>query len=504
MAASLLSLLCSSFSLDTARNARVLTGIPPSPSGCIPFSSGRSTNRPSRILATSSWNGVAGGIDREAAARDLLEWMASKGVAEPGGVEVRRGELGLGLFAKRSVSKNQEVVSIPKTLWMDADTVRRSEIGECCEGLRPWIAVALYLLHEKAKPHSDWSAYIRVLPRTLDSPLFWSEEELAELKGTQLLSSMNGFKEFLKREYDKVMTEVIEPRPDVFDRSLYTLEAFTWAFGILRSRTFPPLIGDNLALVPLADFVNHGFGLTNEDPGWKVKSAGVFARQETLTLQAAANCAEKQEVLIQYGKKKGNAQLATDYGFVDSDEKNNRDSFTLTLQVSLSERFADDKVDIAQMAGLDSTAYFNLYRNQGPPEDMIAYLRLIALFGSDSFLLEALFRNTVWDHLRLPISRENEEAICEAMIEGCRATLREYSSTIDEDTMLLNSSELSTRKKMAVVVRLGEKRILQEQLQWFETHLADLDRLEFYAERRLRDLGLLDDKGNMTPWVFKS
>ncbi|EFJ24705.1 hypothetical protein SELMODRAFT_414700 [Selaginella moellendorffii] len=38
---------------------------------CIPFSSRRSPNRPSRILATSSCKGVAGGIDREAAAKDF-------------------------------------------------------------------------------------------------------------------------------------------------------------------------------------------------------------------------------------------------------------------------------------------------------------------------------------------------------------------------------------------------------------------------------------------------
>ncbi|EFJ24706.1 hypothetical protein SELMODRAFT_414701 [Selaginella moellendorffii] len=49
---------------------------------CIPFSSRRST------MAMSSCNGMARGIDREAAARDLLERMASKGMAQPGGFGV--------------------------------------------------------------------------------------------------------------------------------------------------------------------------------------------------------------------------------------------------------------------------------------------------------------------------------------------------------------------------------------------------------------------------------
>jgi [ribulose-bisphosphate carboxylase]-lysine N-methyltransferase len=55
---------------------------------------------------------------------------------------------------------------------------------------------------------------------------------------------------------------------------------------------------------------------------------------------------------------------------------------------------------------------------------------------------------------------------------------------------------------MAIVIRLGEKRVLQELQTWFEGRMAGLDSLEYYAERRLRDLGLVDDTGSMTPWVF--
>lgn len=44
--------------------------------------------------------------------------------------------------------------------------------------------------------------------------------------------------------------------------------------------------------------------------------------------------------------------------------------------------------------------------------------------------------------------------------------------------------------------------MLQELQTWFEGRMAGLDSLEYYAERRLRDLGLVDDTGSMTPWVF--
>ena len=40
--------------------------------------------------------------------------------------------------------------------------------------------------------------------------------------------------------------------------------------------------------------------------------------------------------------------------------------------------------------------------------------------GPDAFLMEALFRNEVWGHMQAPVSRVNEEAVCQSMIDGCR------------------------------------------------------------------------------------
>lgn len=162
---------------------------------------------------------------------------------------------------------------------------------------------------------------------------------------------------------------------------------------------------------------------------------------------------------------------------------------------------------------------------------------------------QALFRNAVWGHLQNPISRENEEAVCRSILDGCTAALAGYATTIEEvgalqkilfeglcytriyicagiafwsgsdlagykshsevvsefasqDVDLLNSSKLSTRKEIATVVRLGEKRVLQELQLWSENRVANLDKLEYYAERRLKDLGLVDDGGVATPWVI--
>lgn len=429
-------------------------------------------------------------------------------------VRPAEGSEGLGLVAERQVNAGEEVVTVPEALWINMATVQASpRIGPFSKDLKPWVAISLFLIHEFYDPNSKWRPYLDSLPKTLDSPLLWSEEELEELRGTQLLGSVAGYLEFLENEFTGLTEQLFEPNSEIFDPEVYTYEAFRWAFGILRSRTFAPLTGDDLALVPVADLVNHGMGLSDDIPSWIKKKPGQFwnlgkENSHVLALRASATFQYGEQVLMQYGRTKSNAELALDYGFVEREIESqhvggsDRDSLALTLEVSPEDRFVDDKVDILELNGLQCSMQFDLPRGQGPPDVMITFLRLSTLSGPDAFLLEALFRNEAWNHLSLPVSRENEEAVCTSMLDGLRAALAEYRTTIEEDLDILGREDFSKRKEMAVVVRLGEKRVLEELQTWFEAHLAGLDSIEYYADRRLRDLGLLDDKGFMTPWVF--
>jgi Rubisco LSMT substrate-binding len=57
----------------------------------------------------------------------------------------------------------------------------------------------------------------------------------------------------------------------------------------------------------------------------------------------------------------------------------------------------------------------------------------------------------------LPVSEENEAAVCQSMIDGCREALRLYGSSIDEDLRLLRNSEKAapgSREELAITVRI--------------------------------------------------
>lgn len=136
------------------------------------------------------------------------------------------------------------------------------------------------------------------------------------------------------------------------------------------------------------------------------------------------------QVYIQYDLNKSNAELALDYGFIELNS--GRDAFTLTLEISESDSFYGDKLDIAELNDLGENAYFDIFLDQPLPPTLIPYLRLLALGGTDAFLLESLFRNAVWGHLELPVSRANEELVCRVVRNACESALSGYSTTIEE------------------------------------------------------------------------
>lgn len=57
------------------------------------------------------------------------------------------------------------------------------EIDELEEG---WDGLILALMYENSLPDSKWRPYLDLLPTQLNTPLFWSDEDLSYLKGTSL------------------------------------------------------------------------------------------------------------------------------------------------------------------------------------------------------------------------------------------------------------------------------------------------------------------------------
>ncbi|KAJ6830370.1 putative fructose-bisphosphate aldolase-lysine N-methyltransferase, chloroplastic [Iris pallida] len=433
---------------------------------------------------------------------EFWKWFRDRaGASRPAAVNPGFVPEGLGLVAQRSLSRNEVVLEVPKKMWIDSDAVAASDVGRVCSGLgATWVPIALFLLREEGMGQaSPWYPYLRILPKETNSPLFWSEEELYQIQGTQLLSTTLSVKEYVQSVFVKVEDEVILPNKHLFPSTITPLD-FLSAFAIIRSRTFSGLRAENLALIPLADLTNHNSSITS-DASWEIKAKGLFSRELIFSLQTPVSVTAGEQVYIQYDLQKSDAELALDYGFIEM--RPDRQAYTLTLEIAESDPFHGDKLDIAEMNGLGETAYFDIVLGSSLPQFMLPYLRLLALGGTDAFLLESIFSNSIWDHLQLPVSHANEKRICDVVRNACKSALAAYITSIEEDEKLLSEGNLDPRLEIAVSVRVGEKKVLQQIDDIFRAREEELGELEYYQERRLKDLGLAGEQGEIIFWEPK-
>lgn len=98
------------------------------------------------------------------------------------------------LLSSTSAQAGQTLLSVPESTWISLQTVRNSPIGSSVEALEPWLQLALFILFGLADQKSDWSDYLLSLPSSFSVPLLWEEQELALLEGTQLLSTVQGYR----------------------------------------------------------------------------------------------------------------------------------------------------------------------------------------------------------------------------------------------------------------------------------------------------------------------
>ncbi|CAM9004214.1 unnamed protein product [Rhodiola kirilowii] len=430
------------------------------------------------------------------AVQTFWKWLSDEGIitsktpVKPGLVRE-----GLGLVAERDIERQEVVLEVPKRLWINPDAVANSEIGCVCDGLKPWIAVALFLIRERVREDSNWKNYMNILPKVTDSTIFWSEEELAQLQGSQLLSTTVDVKNYVKNEFQKVVEEVINPHKKLFP-FLITLEDFMWAFGMLRSRAFSRDRDTNLVIVPLADLVNHSSSVTTEDHAYETKGpAGLFSWDSLFTLRSPLQLKAGDQVVIQYDLKKSNAKMALDYGFIEP--RKQRDAYSLTFAIPKPDPLYQDKLDIAIANGLNERTCFDVFHGPSLPQKMFQFLRLVVLDKEDTFLLESVFKDTVWRHLEHPVSRTNEEHVCQIIQEACKTALSGYVTNIDEDDRILQGGNLGTRLEIAVRIRAGEKHVLQQVDEVFRDRATRLANFDYYPERVLRNLGLAGEQGEV-------
>ncbi|OAX37925.1 SET domain-containing protein [Rhizopogon vinicolor AM-OR11-026] len=104
-----------------------------------------------------------------------------------------------------------------------------------------WVGLILCMMWEEAHGNQGkWSAYFVSLPTHFGTPMFWSNEELQELQGTAVVDKIGRVE--AERDYHEKLIPAIKTRPDLFPSekidTWYTLQQYHIAGNRILSRSF--------------------------------------------------------------------------------------------------------------------------------------------------------------------------------------------------------------------------------------------------------------------------
>ncbi|XP_024008227.1 ribosomal lysine N-methyltransferase set10 isoform X2 [Eutrema salsugineum] len=326
----------------------------------------------------------------------FLDWLQVNG-AELRGCSINYSDSrkGFGIFASSSADTCDDVLlAVPLDLAITPMRVLQDPLlGPECQKMFEQgqvddrFLMILFLTLERLRKNSSWKPYLDMLPTRFGNPLWFSDDEFLELKGTNLYHATELQKKKLQSLYHEKV-EVLVKKLLVLDgdsESEVSFEHFLWANSVFWSRAlniplphsfvFPqnqedvggcpstshptetnidiqaPVSGPTSVgpgdtvwvegLVPGIDFCNHDL---KPVATWEVDGTGSVSGVpfSMYLLSVTQNRIPGKEISISYGNK-GNEELLYLYGFVI---ENNPDDYLMVhypVEAIPSIPFSDSK-----------------------------------------------------------------------------------------------------------------------------------------------------------------
>jgi len=180
-------------------------------------------------------------------------------------------ETGRGYRCLRDIKQGEELLAIPLgECWTAADaraTAQLKPVMDADPELSDVNVTALHLLVERAKgPQSTRWAHLQQLPIEYDSTLFWSAEQLSEIKGSPWHELATRFTEEAREDWATLRQAVAKgatPESRVLLDGISERD-YLWAYTTVKSRTAEVLLDGEKAslLAPDFDMFNHCDALT--------------------------------------------------------------------------------------------------------------------------------------------------------------------------------------------------------------------------------------------------
>ncbi|KAK1537563.1 SET domain-containing protein [Colletotrichum paranaense] len=447
---------------------------------------------------------MATGGDFQTTSQRFLSWFKSL----PGAtfhddiqiVDLRGQNAGRGIVATKDIAPETVLFTIPRKSIIKVETSELpKKIPQVFTGndgddedmenepLDSWGSLILVMIYEYLQGDaSPWKPYFEVLPENFDTLMFWETSELEYLKGSASLSKIG--KEEADDMFRSRILSVIAANPTVFypagasemaEAELLQLAhrmgsiIMAYAFDLeneeeaeeeeeewVEDREGKSMLG----MVPMADILNADAEF----------NAHVNHGDDDLSVTALRTIRAGEEILNYYGPHP-NSELLRRYGYVTP--KHSRYDVVeipwdlvqsvLNEQLKLTDEVWKQVGEYIDPEDLEDV--FVLERESGEP-DSEGRLTTPAKVQEVSAELEEQLKGILkllkkMNADLIPDKRKRDEIYQHVVVSTLQKLLAQYPTTAEQDEALLASGSLTTRQKMAVEVRLGEKRLLKEALQ---------------------------------------
>ncbi|XP_008807527.1 ribulose-1,5 bisphosphate carboxylase/oxygenase large subunit N-methyltransferase, chloroplastic-like [Phoenix dactylifera] len=486
-AARLLTLTsCFSYPIQSpsSRPLSRLSGAFRSPRQCAPFQAGRRRNQ---CLACAAETLVAGSQREEGSSHalrgekgveggDLKSWLHAQGLP-PCKVVLKERPSHDGkhrpiryIAASEDLEAGDVAFSVPNSLVVTLDRVLGNEtIAELLttNKLSELACLALYLMYEKKQgKKSFWYPFIRELDRqrgrgqlAVESPLLWSETELAYLNGSSTRAEVLERDEGIKREYNELDTvwfmagSLFQQYPFDIPTEAFPFKIFKEAFVAVQSCVVhlqKVSLARRFALVPLGP------------PLLAYKSnckAMLTAVNDAVQLVVDRPYKAGEPIVVWCGPQP-NSRLLLNYGFVDED--NPYDRIVVEASLNTEDPQYQEKRMVAQRNGKLAVQVFHVYvgREKEAISEMLPYMRLG--YVSDPAEMHSVISS---QGPICPVSPCMERAVLDQLVGYFEARLAGYPTTLSEDEDMLRDGHLNPKKRVAVQLVKLEKKMLHACLQ---------------------------------------
>ncbi|KAK3786270.1 hypothetical protein RRG08_002014 [Elysia crispata] len=396
----------------------------------------------------------------------FLKWLNDNGVNTES-IEISEFPgVGFGLKTMKDLKEGDKLLQIPRKLMLTVDSAKKSSLGPLISEdkilqVMPNVTLALHVLNEKFTPNSFWKPYIDSLPNKYSTPLYWGSEELQLLKGSPVQGDAINQYRNIARQY-AYFYRLLQKSPAVKDLPLkehFTFENYRWAVSTVMTRQnqIPARDGSRatLGLIPLWDMCNHTNGIYTSDYNANEDACECFCLQDFPS---------GQQILIFYGPR-SNGEFLVHNGFVYAD--NEHDRLCLKLGISKGDSLFALKSEVLGKLNLAPSRSFYLHRGRFPVDgDLLAFLRVFCM--AEDFLKEKYSGDSAPGPEEMEILKdenqcvdtENEEKVWSFLHTRASLLLKAYPCSIEEDESSVDLPDASNVKKMASQLRIGERRIL--------------------------------------------